>query len=123
MQIICWRSLKNDAYCGRHSGKKISLRYLPLSSYVTELGNSNDAQQERQLQFHPAREISENAEYRFMPPVLKHLVHKEWQPLSDKVHEMEMCQPLLVDDDFLGPNIMYFVQKIPEDTADDEKIV
>ena len=67
-----------------------------LSSYVTELSNSNDGQQERQLQLHPAREISTNAEYRYLPPVSKNHFHKEWRLLSDKVHEMDMFDPLWV---------------------------
>ena len=66
-----------------------------LSSYVTELAKSNDSQQERQMQLHPARQISEDAEYRFLAPALKDHVHKEWKLLSDKVHEMEIFEPLL----------------------------
>ena len=76
-----------------------------LSSYVTELSVSNDAQQERQLQLHPARELSKNADYRFLPPVEKQYIHKEWIHLSEKVNEMDMFQPLLVDDDFFEKSI------------------
>ena len=54
---------------------------------------------------HPSRTISEYAECQFLPAVAKHEVHKELLTLSDAVHDLEECVPILIEDDYFEPTI------------------
>ena len=74
-----------------------------LSTYAKELEEAN--QQSRHLMLHPSRTISEYAECQFLPAVTKHEVHKELLTLSDAVHDLEECVPILIEDDYFEPTI------------------
>ena len=76
-----------------------------LSTYAKELEEANEHQQSRHLMLHPSRTISEYAECQFLPAVAKHEVHKELLTLSDAVHGIEECVPILIEDDYFEPTI------------------
>ena len=76
-----------------------------LSTYAKELEEANEHQQIRHLMLHPSRTISEYAECHFLPAVAKHEVHKELLTLSDAVHNLEECVPILIEDDYFEPTI------------------
>ena len=76
-----------------------------LSTYAKELEEANEHQQSRHLMLHPSRTISEYAECQFLPAVAKHEVHKELPTLSDAVHDLEECVPILIEDDYFEPTI------------------